>query len=78
MMFTASRLVAALYGLLVASTSFVDARQMSRQQLRQRQVEAAERFGLRRRASVEKRGPSVQNITFTDPKASRRLLSLHS
>ena len=77
-MFTTERLIAALYGLLVASESFTDARHLSRQQLRQRQIEAAEQFKVRPRAPLEKGGPGVKNITFTNPKASRKLLSMHS
>jgi len=77
-MFTARHLVAALYGLLVASESFTDARHLSRQQLRQRQIEAAERFELRTRAPPEKCEPGVKNITFTNPKASGKVLSMHS
>ena len=74
-MFTASYLVAALCGILLAAPSFTDARHMSRQQLQRRRTEAAERFELRRRAKHTD-VPGVKNITFTNPKASRRLLSL--
>jgi hypothetical protein len=72
-MFTASHLVAVLCSLLVASSSFVHARHTSKQQLRQRQIEAAERFELHRRTSPEKSAPGVKNVTFTNPKASRRV-----
>ena len=71
-MFTTSRLVAVLCSLLVGFSSLVHARHTSRQQLRQRQIEAAERFELRRRTSLEKSAPGVKNITFANPKASRR------
>ena len=77
-MFTASRIIAVLCTFLATSSSFVHARHMSRQQLRQHQIEAAERLELRRRTSLEKCAPGVKNVTFTNPKASRRTLSLHS
>ena len=79
-MFTTSRIIAVLCSLLATSSPFVHvhARHMSRQQLRQRQIKAAERLELHRRTSLEKSAPGVKNVTFTNPKASRRALSLHS
>ena len=75
-MLTASRLIIVLYGLLVASSPVTGVRDISTQQ--QRQIEAAEQFELRRRTLLEKRAPNVNNVTFTNPKASRKLLPSHS
>jgi hypothetical protein len=77
-MFTPLRLVPALCGLLAALMTFADARQMTKEQLRQRQIEAAARFEFRRPNQQDRPAPGVKNITFTNPEASRNASPLHS
>ncbi|KAJ7601105.1 Alpha/Beta hydrolase protein [Mycena floridula] len=53
---------------LLAATAFVDARQMKKSEIHQRQVEAAQRF--RSRATTTS-SAKPKNITFSNPKASQ-------
>lgn len=69
-----------LVTLLAAATLFIapvaDARKISKAQLHAKQVEASQRFRIG--SNDAKKSGGVQNITFSNPKASRELsISAH-
>lgn len=53
-----------------------DARQIRKNDVRARQVEAAKRWAMS--PDIQKRAAGVQNITFANPRASGMLRSLYS
>lgn len=63
-----STMLSVLLALVLLSGLVVDARQMRKDELKQRQLEAAKRFNapVGRRAT----SPGVKNITFANPKAA--------
>ena len=71
-MLSATRALVALLALVaIGCLTEVEARQMTKQQLRARQLEAAARFAPQRRARGGSSAP--KNITFSNPKASGAL-----
>jgi carboxypeptidase D len=54
----------------VVTSQVADAQRMTKAELHRRQAEAAKKF--QRRAAPANAGPKIKNITFSNPKASRK------